>query len=425
MTYQQAVSYLFSLLGENGGAGLGLDRMNDLVARLGHPQKSFRIVHIAGTNGKGSTASMIAAGLRAAGSRVGLCSSPHLSRFNERIEIDGNPVADAAFAAAVEEVRTAGEAMAAAGDFGRRPTLFEAITAAAFCAFRRAGVDWGVIEVGLGGRLDASNVVDSELAVITPIDLDHEAWLGKGLRRIAGEKAGIFRPNGSAVSARQQPEARAALEDAAKALDVDLAFSPERWTVESASPDALGRFRLVAGPWAARLALAGEHQVGNALTAAAALDRLGVPVEAIVQGLETARWPGRLEWFETDPPILLDAAHNPSGARALAEHLRRFHSRRKIRLVYGSSRDKAIDEVAGLLYPVAERVLITRSAVARSAAPATLLSLTDHLHDRIECVESASEALRRARREASAESLIVVAGSIFLLGEIRSEILAE
>jgi len=425
MTQQQAVSYLLSLLGESGGAGLGLDRMRALVARLGHPEKSFRVVHVAGTNGKGSTCAMIAAGLRASGARVGFYSSPHLTRFNERIEIDGEPVDDEGFVAAVAEVRCEIEAMAAEGDHGVRPTLFEAITAAAFCAFRRAKVEWGVIEVGLGGRLDASNVVESELAVITPIDLDHEAWLGKGLRRIAGEKAGIFRAGGRAVSAGQQPEARQALLDKAAELDVELVFAPERWLLEGSRPDVLGRFEILAGGLRIQLALAGPHQVDNALSAVAALDRLGVAPEAIRAGLESARWPGRMEWFDGAPPMLLDAAHNPSGARALAEHLRRFHGDRKIRLVYGSSRDKAVDEVAGYLFPMAERVLLTRSAVARSASPRTLLALTDHLHADIECVEPAAEALRQAREGSGDETLIVVAGSIFLLGEIRPLILAE
>ncbi len=425
MNHQQAVSYLLSLLGESGGAGLGLERMQALVKRLGHPERTFRIVHVAGTNGKGSTGAMIASGLRASGAKTGFYSSPHLTRFNERIEIDGEPVDDDGFVSAVAEVRGEIESMSAEGDRGVRPTLFEAITATAFCAFRRAQVDWAVIEVGLGGRLDASNVVESELAVVTPIDLDHEAWLGKGLRRIAEEKAGIFRQGGRAVSGGQQPEARQALADKAAELDVELVFAPERWLLEGSRPDALGRFEVLTGGLRVQLALAGAHQVDNALTAIAALDCLGIAPDAIRKGLETARWPGRLEWFDRQPPVLLDAAHNPSGARALAEHLKRFHSDRKIRLVYGSSRDKAVDEVAGYLFPLADRVLLTRSAVTRSASTQTLLSLTDHLHADIECAEPAAEALRRAREAADAETLVVVAGSIFLLGEVRPLILAE
>ena len=425
MTHQQAVSYLLSLLGESSGAGLGLERMQALVQRLGNPQESFRVVHVAGTNGKGSTAAMIAAGLRAAGARVGFYSSPHLTRFNERIEIDGRPVDDESFVLAVEEVRAEIEVMSAEGDHGVRPTLFEAITAVGFCAFRRACVDWAVVEVGLGGRLDATNVVDSELAVITPVDLDHEAWLGKGLRRIAGEKAGIFRLGGRAVAAGQQPEVREALEARAASLHVDLRFAPELSPLDSAQPDRLGRFEIVLGGRRIHLALAGEHQVDNASTAIAALNLLGVEPEAVRAGLESTSWPGRLEWFEQSPPVLLDAAHNPSGARALAAHLRRFHGDREIRLVFGASRDKAVDEVAGLLFPLARRVLLTRSAVARSVSPRTLLSLTDHLHEEIECVEPPALALRRAREAAGPSTLIVVAGSIFLLGEIRPLILAE
>ena len=425
MTYQQAVGYLFSLLGESGGAGLGLQRMTALVDRLGRPDRSFRVVHVAGTNGKGSTAAMIAAGLRASGAKAGFHSSPHLTRFNERIQIDGRPIDDQGFVAAVEAVRAAIESLAAQGDFAHRATLFEAITATAFCAFRSAGVDWGVIEVGLGGRLDATNVVDSELAVITPIDLDHESWLGKGLWRIAGEKAGIFRSGGQAISAAQQPEARRALEEKAVELGVDLVFAPELQPLVSARPDSLGRFEISALGLTTRLALAGEHQAGNALTAAAALDRLTIAPEAIRAGLEAAQWPGRLEWFEGRPPSLLDAAHNPSGARALAAYLRRFHADREICLIYGSSRDKAVEEVAGLLFPLAKRVLLTRSAVQRSVSPRTLLELTDHLHPEIQSVEPPAEALRQAREGAGKRGLIVAAGSIFLLGEIRPLILAN
>ena len=247
------------------------------------------------------------------------------------------------------------------------------------------------------------------------------------MRAIAGEKAGIFRRGGKAVSARQAPEAAAVLEQRAAELGLELTIAPDRLPLRDASPDARGRFRIASadGAFEARLSLAGAHQVDNAVTAWCALERLGVDPQAIRRGLETAVWPGRLEWFDGAPPALLDAAHNPSGARSLAAHLRRFHADREIRLVYGASRDKAVDEVAGLLFPLADRIVVTRAGLSRAVSPAALRAMTDHLHDRIECAEPPSEALSRAREGATERSLVVVAGSIFLLGEIRPLLLAD
>lgn len=429
MTYAQSVGYLLSLLSGMRHSDFGLERMEALCAEINHPERAFRVVHIAGTNGKGSTAAMIDAGLRQAGFRTGFYSSPHLSAFNERLRIQGVPADNDTFAEAVERTRRAAERLLARGGREAHPTMFEIVTAAAFEAFRAAGVDYGVIEVGLGGRLDATNVVHPELAVVTPIGLDHEAFLGKGLANIAREKAGIFKQGGSAVSAAQAPAAAQALKTRAGELGVRLTFAPERWTVNRAEPDARGRFRILASAHGtsveAAVGLAGEHQVENALTALCALDRLGVGLEHVSQGIASVEWPGRLEWFEGRPPILLDAAHNPSGAKTLARYLERFHSSRDVHLIYGSSRDKAVEEVASLLFPQARRVTLTQSQVARSVSPATLESLVDHLHDRIDRADTVLAALERARREATGATLIVIAGSIFLIGEIWDQILAN
>jgi dihydrofolate synthase/folylpolyglutamate synthase len=421
MTGPQAVRYLLSLLGDTRGAHFGLQRMEALMERLGHPQRAYRVVHVAGTNGKGSTAAMIEAGLRSAGHTTGLYTSPHLVRFNERLRINGAEGGDGQFAAAVEEVRAANEWLLARKGPAAHPTFFESVTAAAFCGFRRAAVDWGVIEVGLGGRLDATNVVQPEVAVVTPIALDHEAFLGKSGASIAAEKAGILKPGCEAVFATQTAQAATVLAARAAALGVPVTRIGVDWIAEDTSAER-GYYRFNARRTGgmrleARLALAGEHQVENALAAIAALDRLGIPPTAIAQGLETVRWPGRLQSVAGHPEILLDAAHNPAGARVLASFLARHHAGRRVHLIYGTSRDKAVDEVAGLLFPCANRVILTRANVARSASPETLLRMVDHHHDTIHVEAVLSGAMERARREAAPEDLIVICGSVFLVGE--------
>jgi dihydrofolate synthase/folylpolyglutamate synthase len=421
MTYPDAVRYLLSLLGDIRGANFGLHRMETLVERLGNPHRAFRVVHVAGTNGKGSTAAMIEAGLRAAGHTTGLYSSPHLLRFNERLRINGLDSSDELFAAAVAEVRAANEWLAAKKGRYSHPTFFESATAAAFCGFRKASVEWGVIEVGLGGRLDATNVVTPEVAVITPIAFDHEAFLGKSAASIAAEKAGILKPGCKAVFASQSETAAEVLTARAAELGLPVARTGIDWRAENLT-EQQGRYRFTARradgkSVEARLALAGEHQVENALAAIAALDALDTPAEAIAEGLASVAWPGRLQSFDGPPEILLDAAHNPAGARVLASFLEKHRRGRRIHLIYGASRDKAVDEVAGLLFPCATRVILTQAKVARSASPQTLLSIADHHHEAITVEPALAGALERARGEAKPEDLIVVAGSVFLVGE--------
>lgn len=431
MTYGEAIRYLLSLLGDIRDSNFGLERMERLVARLGHPERSFQTIHIAGTNGKGSTAAFIEAGLRASGKTTGLYTSPHLARFNERLRLDGVEVSDAGFAAAVEEVRAANEWLVAREGRQAHPTFFESVTAVAFCGFRHAGVDWGVVEVGLGGRLDATNVVDPTLAVITPIELDHERFLGKGKASIAAEKAGILKPGTRAVVAPQRSEAWAVIEERARQLGVEVIRVGRDWQVRSLS-ERQGCYRFEAqssgGGGSAEktieiaVPLAGEHQVLNALTAVASLDELGVPTAAISRGIERTEWPGRLERLPGRSEILLDAAHNPASARSLANFLAKHEGGRRIHLIYGAARDKAVDEVASTLFPCAHRVILTRAQVARSASPETLLAIADHHHESISLSRNVDEAIELARREASADDLIVITGSIFLVGEARESL---
>ena len=303
MTYLEAVRYLLSLLGDIRGSNFGLPRMERLTARLGQPQRSFQTVHIAGTNGKGSTAAFIESGLRASGKTTGLYTSPHLARFNERLRLNGAEVSDSGFTAAVEEVRAANEWLVSREGRQAHPTFFESVTAVAFCGFRNAGVDWGIVEVGLGGRLDATNVVDPALEVITQVDLDHERFLGKGKASIAAEKAGILKPGTRAVVAPQRLEAWAVIEERAKQLGVEVIRIGRDWQARSLS-EQRGCYRFEA--WKTpdenspaktieiALPLAGEHQVWNALTAAASLDALEAPPTAISRGIGSTEWPGAI-----------------------------------------------------------------------------------------------------------------------------------
>ena len=431
MNYPDSVAYLSSLLGDIRSASFGLARMEQLTARLGWPQRTTRVIHVAGTNGKGSTAAMIAAGLRAAGRKAGLYTSPHLIRYNERFWIDGRDATDEEFAAAVTEVRAANEWLAAREGEQRHPTLFETVTAAAFCAFRNASAAWSVVEVGLGGRLDATNVADAEIAVITPVDFDHEAFLGKSPEFIAAEKAGILKPGSKAVISSQRPQAAEVIARRCDELGIPLLRAGLDWTAQEVSSRegcyqfeaaSAGAMESPARRIPVALPLAGEHQIGNALTAIAALDLAGVEPAAIREGISQTRWPGRLERMPGTPEILLDAAHNPSGAKTLARYLEQHQSGRRIHLIYGAVRDKAVDEVASILFPLVERVVLTRSRISRSISPATLHGLLDHCHERIETADTVEQAIGMARRNALPGDLILIAGSIFLVGEAKESL---
>ncbi len=372
MNYPDSVEFLYALGNEIKTAKLGLERIAAVLEALGRPQDRCRFVHVAGTNGKGSTSAMIDSGLGAAGWRTGLFTSPHLSQPTERIRIDGVPLSRAGFAAAFDRVHGVVEELLRRGAIDFHTTYFETVTAMALETFARSA-EIAVLEVGLGGRLDATNVVEPELCAITPIDFDHEVYLGRSLEAIAGEKAGILKPGTPAVFARQRPEAERVLEARAAALGIPGTRTAD-WKMEDLELDARGsRFRLsqvgqaVSPANAAkrhsldiRCPLAGEHQVENAIAAAAALFALGIPGAAIEGGIGAARWPGRLERVSEQPEIILDGAHNPAGARALAAYIDRFYSGRRVRLIYGAMRDKAVEEIGGILFPRAGQVIAPR-----------------------------------------------------------------
>jgi len=401
ITYPESVRFLYALGNEIKTAKLGLDRIRAVLDALGDPHRACRIVHVAGTNGKGSTCAMIDAGLRAAHIRTGLFTSPHLVEPTERIQIDGIPASPEQFRRAFEVVHQAAEAL----DLDCHPTYFETVTAMAFWLFREMRVETAVIEVGLGGRLDATNVVEPALTAVTPIDFDHENFLGNTLESIAGEKAGILKPRAPAVFARQRPEAAAVLHRRAEELGIRVRRA-EEFAVCDLHVDARGSsFSGITVP------LAGEHQIDNAITAALALEELGISPKGIAE----ARWPGRLEHISPNPDIILDGAHNPAGARALARYLERFYPNRKIVMIYGAMRDKAVEEIGGILFPLAKDLIFTAPDYSRALRPEALAEIAG----RGQTAPDVREALALARGRADYDDVIVVTGSLFLVGEAR------
>ncbi len=404
MTYSDSKRFLYSLGNEIQTAKFGLERITRLLEVLGSPHRQGRFLHVAGTNGKGSTCAMIEAGLRASGVRTGLYTSPHLIEPTERIQIGGQAITENQFAEAFTEVHELAEGMLHAGELDLHPTYFETVTAMAFLLFARQHVDTIVLEVGMGGRLDATNVVTPALSVITPVDFDHQFFLGDTIEKIAAEKAGILKPGVPAVFAEQREEAETVLRAHAKG-PYTLARD---WAITDLSVNARGsKFRMrgqgVVCP------LAGQHQVENARTAAIALHQLGVPADGIAQ----TRWPGRLEQVSREPEIILDGAHNPAGARALADYIRSFYSGRRIWMIYGVMRDKAAGEMTALLFPLADRVIVTAPDNSRAMPPEEIPAPGATL------TQTVGQAVALTR-EAAAADVIFITGSLFVVGEARA-----
>jgi len=413
MTFADTVRFLFSLGPELKTIKWDLARVSALLAELGDPHRRGRYIHVAGTNGKGSTCAMLASALRAAGFRTGLYTSPHLVDPRERIQIDGELVGESAWVEAFEETHAAAERLIARDRIDAHPSFFETVTVMAFLVFARAQVEVAVIEVGLGGRLDATNVIDPEVSVITPIDFDHEAFLGSSIESIAGEKAGILKAGRPAVFSAQRPEALEVLERRALALDIPVTHS-SAWRVEDLRLERFGsRFTLVADcEIPIECPLAGEHQVENARTAVAALHVFGLSPAVIAEGIAKAVWPGRLERVAANPDIILDGAHNPAGARALAAYIRRFFADQPVRIIYGAMRDKAVEEVTDTLFPLAAEVIITAPDQPRAVSPESLAPMIDHAN--IRTAPNIAEALRMAQER---PMTTFITGSLFLVGQ--------
>jgi dihydrofolate synthase/folylpolyglutamate synthase len=433
MNYPDSVRFLYSLGNEVKTAKYGLERITTLLDALGNPQNLPRIVHVAGTNGKGSTCAMIESGLRASGLRTGLFTSPHLLQPTERICIHGCPVTASQFTAAFDRIHACAEELLNRGSIDFHPTYFETVTAMAFLLFRELKTETAVLEVGLGGRLDATNVVHPELCVITPVDFDHEALLGKSLEAIAGEKAGILKQGVPAVFATQRAQAQQTLDRRAAELDIEVIRAQEAWHVEEVSFFPRGSTFTVAQaflpvrssladtsqagtppPLRIHCPLAGEHQVANAVVAIAALSALGIPDSAIEHGIAAARWPGRLDHVSESPEIILDGAHNPAGARALAAYIQRFYAGRRVVMIYGAMRDKAVAEMTGILFPLAAEIIATAPRQSRAVDPATIAGLADH-----PCIHTAPDlaAALEIARSGPPERVIFITGSLFLVGE--------
>lgn len=417
MTFAETARFLLSLGPELKTVKWSLDRIELLLAALDNPHRApIRFIHVAGTNGKGSTCAMMASVLRVAGLRTGLYTSPHLVDPRERIQIDGELISERAWCDAFGAVHAAAERLLAREEIDAHPSFFETVTAMAFVAFREAALDAVVLETGLGGRLDGTNVVDPEVSVITQIDFDHEAFLGSSIESIAAEKAGIIKPGRPAVFSVQRPEAFAVLERRALEVNAPVTLS-SRWRIENLQLEKFGsRFVLAADEEIPIVCpFAGEHQVENARTAAAALAVFGIPAAAVREGIAQAKWPGRLERVATDPDIILDGAHNPAGARALAAYIRRFLANEPIRIIYGAMRDKAVDEVIGTLFPLATEVILTAPDQPRALSPESLEQAADH--PQMRTAPTFRDALRMAREK---PMTTFVTGSLFLVGEAQA-----
>jgi dihydrofolate synthase/folylpolyglutamate synthase len=415
-------AYLLSL--EQIGIKLGLDQIRALLDRLGRPDRAFPSIVVAGTNGKGSVTAMVERGLRAAGYRTGRYTSPHLVHLEERFVIDGAPITPPVFDALAARIRHAAESLAAP------PSFFEATTALALDAFRDAGVDVAVLEVGLGGRLDATNAVESRAVAITAIDLDHEAYLGDTIDAIAHEKAGIIKRDGLTVLADNPPIVREIVRGVCAHAGASFVFAPDGVTCDAAM--AAGRLvATVRTPHAEyphlALALRGRHQIGNAVAAIRLLEELNarglwrVPADAIRQAVEHVDWPGRLElrtWRRH--PVLIDGAHNPSGAQALADYVREVY-RRRIPFVVGVMQDKNIRALLHALGSAASHFVCTAPSSPRAALPASIAATAALAAPGVETfIEPVPlDALARA---ADLGSPVVVAGSLFLAGEIRANL---
>jgi dihydrofolate synthase/folylpolyglutamate synthase len=417
MNYPDSVRYLYSLGNELKSAKFGLETISTLLEALGNPQRACRFVHVAGTNGKGSTCAMIESGLRAAGIRTGLYTSPHLAEPTERIQIAGSPVTFEQFAGAFDVVHEAAEDLLRDGAIEYHPTYFETVTAMAFVLFKRLGAETVALEVGLGGRLDATNVVTPALSVITRVDFDHEAFLGRSIEAIASEKAGILKPGIPAVLAPQRPEAEATLLARAEVAGSAVLRAAD-WSVEDCSLNPRGSIftirRKGADELRLRCPLAGDHQVENALTAAIALHQLGIAREAIERGIADAHWPGRLELVSNQPETILDGAHNPSGARALVRYIERFYPDRKITLIYGAMRDKAVVEMTGILFPAADTVIATAPGQERATQPETIRELSGCSNVLV------TPTVAAALRLAADADVVFVTGSLFIVAEARA-----
>jgi dihydrofolate synthase / folylpolyglutamate synthase len=422
MSYLQSVEFLYGL--QKHGIKPGLGPIQELLDRLEHPERRYRSLHIGGTNGKGSTATVAASMLQAAGYRVGLYTSPHLVEFRERIRVNGNLITE-------ERVAVLTDCVRAAVGGPREPTFFEFTTAMAFQQFADAGVDVAVVEVGLGGRFDATNVLMPAAAAITNVALDHQEYLGETISEIAYEKAGIIKPGVPVVVGRVSGEAMAVLSRVAGERGAPLKRLHGDFKVSGKSP---ARFRyegLKASYDELACPLAGRHQLDNVACALALLEAVseqGLPVSegAAREGLRAVRWAGRLETVESRPTLVLDGAHNPDAAAVVALYLddfRRQHSGSRVIVVLGMMRDKDREGFLDHLLPHADEVIVTQARVSRSATAQELEASVRARGRTANLIPDLADAISLARRVAAPDDLILVTGSLMLVGEAKAILL--
>lgn len=447
MQYPDALRYLYSLGNEVLTAKLGLHNISAVLESLGNPHRQFDSVLIAGTNGKGSVAAFVESVLRRSGLNTGLYTSPHLTRIEERIRVRGCSISASDFAELTGRVKAKVDELlslpagATEGHLDRHPTYFEVVTAIGFCCFAVQRVDMAVLEAGLGGRLDATNVASPRVAVITNVDYDHQKYLGSSLEEIAWEKAGIIKPTAHAegrplpvVCTSDRPVVRNIVEERCRVAGATCIHALDEARIETEA-DTLGRYRLKAHfasgpPVDLRIPLPGEHQVRNAIAAIRALMVLqaqGFPIAAedIHEGIEKARWPGRLEWVAGEPLLLLDGAHNIAGAESLRAYCQRFLNSRRVVLLFGVMRDKDVAEIAARLFPLAGKIVLTAAESERSANPAEIAAQLPEYRQRYHYAATPQEALDMARTLAFPDGIVLAAGSLFLIGDLQRALKLE
>jgi dihydrofolate synthase/folylpolyglutamate synthase len=451
-SYETAIARMFALgheLAQTPSHKFDLDHMRVLLQALDHPERRFPGVLIAGTNGKGSTAATLASILRASGLRTGLYTSPHLVRINERIRVNGQEISDDDFAFLHTKVDQVAERLMERAELPWHPSFFEMMTAIVFEHFARVKVDMAVLEVGMGGRLDATNVVEPRVSVITDISLDHQKFLGNTVGEIAREKVGIIRPGGAVVTLPQQPEANdvignTILQLGARAVNAVPYVPPvspgsSEYLVpstEEGDPRDVYRYplQLLGEQILVETPLVGRHQLRNVALAIAAAVELhqqgfsGITANSIEHGIRETRWPGRFQVIAARlgwPEVVIDVAHNPAGAWALRSALSERYEDRPLIFVFGAMRDKAISEMTEILFPLAERVIATRPENPRAASAKEILQAAARTGVEIEAVEDVQRAVERARVLAKPGTVVVITGSIYLVGEVMRSVGAE
>ena len=426
MNYREAIKFILSFTdyeklpaSSYSAANFDLRRVEELLHRLGDPHLGLRTVHIAGTKGKGSTAAMMASSLTAAGHRTGLYTSPHLHTFRERIQIDGVMITEDEFASTADAIKPHVEATNSQATFGKL-TTFEVLTALAFACFKKRGVRFQVLETGLGGRLDATNVVRPEICIITPISLDHTEILGNTVAEIAREKAGIIKPGATVISAPQNPNAMAVIKETAaryrnRTINVgsDVTWRILDWNLNGQEFEVTTN----SGAHLFSIPLLGRHQVENAAVAVTALEVLGIDYESIFRGLSGVRWPGRLEILQQEPIVLVDGAHNADSARRLREAIQEYIRYDDMILVIGASSDKDIKGMLLELAPLADKIIATKSMHPRALPINNLLNEIEKLDRKAAYYSSVSNALDQALLIAWPHDLICVTGSLFVVAE--------